>query len=293
MRVFFQRFAILLLLLLAPVAQAAPPLWAVNDPAKPGTVYLYGTIHLLPKGISWRNPPLDRVLPKADRLLLEIDMTAPDMTARAGQAMLAGGLLTDGRSLDQLLSPPVYEQVLAKATAGGLPEHAIRRFRPWMASLTLTQLSFAKLGFSPDDGVEKQLLAAPGKPGRQVLGLETIEQQMGFFASISDAAGAKMLEETLSQLGNAEAEVTKLKQAWLSGKPEDLLAALNAPMQESPELYDVLITKRNQAWLTPVRAQLDTPGITLVAVGAGHLYGNDGLIALLRAQGLTVTRLDR
>jgi uncharacterized protein len=280
-----------LLLLWANLAHAAPALWQIKDANKPGQVYLYGTIHVLPKGVEWQTPQLQKTLAKADRLVLELDLTAPDFLAKAQQAVVKNGLITDGRTLDQLISPPLYERVSQFATQAGLPPQALRQMRPWLASLTLTQVAFQKQGFDAENGVEKSLLTIASKPGRTVIGLETIEQQIGFFAALSDASAQKLLTDTLDQLSNAPQEIDALKNAWLSGEPDQLVKQINERINATPELADVLLKKRNKAWLPDITGYLDQPGITVVAVGAGHLHGPEGVITLLQAQGLSITRV--
>jgi uncharacterized protein YbaP (TraB family) len=273
------------------LAYAAPALWQVKAEGKPGAVYLYGTIHVLPKGVAWKTENVEKVMAQADRLVLELDFTDPEFLNKAQQAVIKNGLITDGRTLDQLISPPVYEKVTELAKQAGLPPQALRQMRPWLASLTLTQVAFQKEGFDAENGVEKTLLSLATKPNRKVIGLETIEQQMGFFAKLSDAGAQALLTDTLDQLQNAPAEIQSLKKAWLSGDPEALLKQINERIRVVPELEKALLTERNKAWLPSIISYLDEPGVSVVAVGAGHLHGPEGVIPLLQARGYSVTRV--
>jgi uncharacterized protein len=281
-------FIFMLWFLALPVL-AAPPLWKIQGPAS--VVYLFGTVHLLPPDATWEAPALDQAMAQADRLALEIDLSAPNAEAELGQVLMARGLMMDGRTLDQLVPPPVYEKVVTVAKDVGLPPENIRRFRPWLAGLTLAQALIAKQGFSSDAGVEAALLKRriDGRPS--VVGLETFEQQIDIFARLDDKQAAYFLSQTLEEFSDVPSLARDIVSAWTQGNLEKLAEVLIAQMMETPDLYQSILVARNKEWIPKIETFLAMQGVTVVAVGAGHLVGPDSLIQLLTAEGLKVERV--
>lgn len=291
MRRFVCSFFVLVFWLAPGLAQAAPPVWIVQG--KPGhALVLFGTVHLLPPGTPWQSPALVDALSRADRLALELDFSAPGTQEAVARGLFQRGLLTDGRTLDQLVPPPVYEQVLKLASENSLPPQAVRRFRPWLAAIVLGQAAIGKQGFDASQGVELTLLGMRRAGHPPVIGLETPDEQIGLFAGLDDQRAAEMLGQSLKEIDTVAERAQKMVTAWMDGDLDRLHHLLLDAMKDTPDLYDSVIVARNRRWLPRLDALLDQPGLTLVAVGAGHMLGPDGLVALLEAGGHTVQRLD-
>ena len=264
-----------------------PALWKVADADT--TIYLFGTIHLLPKGLQWRTPAIDAAITASDTLYLETDLGS-DVMASAQTMMKLG--VSPGL-------PPIAERVPAekreafrKAVAeAGVPEQALDRMETWAAALTLLALNFRKMGLDPEAGVERGLASSYNGTKKPVRGLETVEQQFGYFDSLSEPAQRALLVSMIDDPAQARTEFQAMLNAWKSGDTDAIARTFDSEMTLSPELRDVLMKKRNAAWAEWVAQRLGQPGTIMVAVGAGHLAGKDSVQRLLQARGLKARRV--
>lgn len=264
-----------------------PALWKVAD--KDTTIYLFGTIHLLPKNLQWRTPELDAAIAASDTLFLETEV-GDDVMASAQTMMKLG--FSPGL-------PPIAERVPAekrdafrKAVAeAGVPEKALDRMETWAAALTLLALNFRKMGLDPEAGVERSLASSHNGTRKPVRGLETVEQQFGYFDSLSEPAQRALLVSMIDDPAQARSEFQAMLNAWKSGDTDAIARTFDSETALSPELRDVLMKKRNQVWADWVAKRLGQPGTIMVAVGAGHLAGKDSVQRLLQARGLMARRI--
>jgi hypothetical protein len=264
-----------------------PALWKLAD--EDTTIYLFGTIHLLPKGLAWRTPALERAIAASDTLVLETEIASDEMGAAQTMMKLA---------LSQGL-PPLAERVPAEKRAelgrvlkaAGVPEGSLDRMETWAAALTILTLNYKQSGLSAEAGVERGLDESYRGAKRKVIGLETVEQQLGFFDKLSEGAQRALLVSMLDDLEGARAEFQAMLGAWKSGDTDAIARTFDSETALSPELRDVLMTKRNAAWADWLAKRLEQPGTVLVAVGAGHLAGRDSVQRMLSARGLEATRV--
>jgi hypothetical protein len=271
----------------APATVAKPALWKVAD--EDTTIYLFGTVHVLPQGIDWYGPAIEQALTGSDIIVTEIP-SGPETDAKMQQIVMAQGVLPEGTTLRSQLSAEqvaTYEGGLAKL---GLPANAFDRFKPWMAGLTLTIVPLLQQGYSPEAGVEKQLEAKAG-PDKARGALETVEFQMGIFDSMSAEAqvdfliaAAEMVEETKPMLDAMVAE-------WAKGDADALAAIMNAELGGDPELAEALLYGRNANWAEWIDTRMDQPGTVFIAVGAGHLAGQKSVQDLLAQRGIETARV--
>lgn len=289
------RYARLLVAALVAVAAAAPRaaghsfLWKATGPDH-HAVYLVGSVHLLRKDFYPLSPALETAFRDSDLLVEEADL-GEMLGAQAQMEMLARGLLADGRTLDQVISPATYALVRARAGTVGLPTAAVSRFKPWMAALTLLALEWQKAGFDPELGLDKHfydLAAATKKP---VQGLETVDYQLSRFDEMPPDQQEKMLTDTLEELDAEKGNVTTLAEAWKAGDAPTVERLVVSDVKQDPAMYQRLLVERNRNWLPKLLALFARPGRAFVVVGAAHLVGPDGLLAMLRARGYTIEQL--
>lgn len=268
-----------------PVTDVDPALWVVKDADT--TVYLFGTIHILKPGLGWFDEGVKEAFDKSDRLVLEL-VEPPAAETQA----LFGKLAMDqqGKTLRSKLSDndrAVYETALGKI---GLPAAALDPFDPWAGAITLSLLAVQKSGFDANSGVEKQLSAAAKIGNKPIEGLESMEFQLGVFDTLPESEQIKFLVETAKLIDDAGSNMDKMVELWAAPNPDGLSQLMNEGLT-SRMLYDALLTKRNANWAKWISAQMEKPGISFVAVGAGHLAGPASVQALLPAYGLTASRV--
>jgi uncharacterized protein YbaP (TraB family) len=158
----------------------------------------------------------------------------------------------------------------------------------WLAAVTLSEATFSAMGLTPADGVEPALTARAKAGKKPLIGLETPQQQLGFLAGLPEADQVKMLEATLDDVAEAKVETEKLIAAWRAGDVEGIARDFARETKASPVLQATLLTNRNRRWAEWMEGVMKRPGKLFVAVGAGHLGGPEGLLAMLKARGLSV-----
>ena len=162
--------------------------------------------------------------------------------------------------------------------------------RPWYAAMNISVMQLMRDGFNPEAGVETAIEAEAKAHGAAFGYLETVDQQLGEFAGLDNCAQIEFLMATANALNQGTEMLDLLVAEWVDGDAAGLGALLASPEAfGSEEAYSALLTNRNARWTPLVSGMLDEPGTRLIAVGAGHLVGDDSVIAMLRAQGYEVS----
>jgi len=281
-------FATALYLLLASVAAAHPALWvAKNDHA---TVYLFGTVHLLPSDTDWKFAALDKALDESQRLSIEI----VDDDASSMQALVMQHGVDMGSSLSSKLDAKDQGELQKAAETAKLPGGMamLQPMRPWLAALTLTMAPLMQAGMDPNQGVDKVLKARMQQAGKPVDGLETAEQQIRMLADLPEAMQLDFLRQSFKEVAEGTAKLHELIDAWRDGDTAAIARIEDEDLRkDSPMLYRRLIVERNQAWAKTIAERMKQPGVSFIAVGAGHLAGPDSLQEKLRGLGVGVERV--
>lgn len=265
---------------------ADPALWVVKDADT--TIYLFGTIHVLKPGLTWFDEAVKSAFDKSDQLVLE--MVQPD-PATMQQIVLKNGIVTTGPTLTEQLPADKRGAYLKAMTDAGLPAPAFDKMKPWLAAVTLSLAPIQKLGYDPKNGPETVLADAAKAANKPVAGLETAEQQIGYFNGLSQQAQIQFLTSTVDELPKAGEEMAKMVDEWAHGDPDALARDMNESLKDSPEVAKTLLTDRNARWATWIKERMAKPGTVFMAVGAGHLAGADSVQAQLAKQGITAQRI--
>ena len=272
----------------AQTATARPALWRVADADT--TVYLFGTIHMLPPNYAWRSAKLDKALLKSDGLIVETLIDEKNPAAIAADLAQLG--YRDGL-------PPILNRValdkrvnLSAAIARSkMPAAAFDRMETWAAAFLLLGQQFQALDLKGADGVESSLrnsFAAARKPIGQ---LETNREQLSFFDQLSETAQRTLLEGAIEKPESMRAQFDEMLKAWTRGDVAAIAESFAAELKDSPELRDSLLARRNANWAGWVERRMTQPGSVMVAVGAGHLAGDGSVQDMLKKRGYRVTRL--
>ena len=265
--------------------QAHPALWKLSD--HDTTIYLFGTIHLLPPGIDWLNGPLAFALDHSDTLMTELpDLPPGDVAA----ALLRHGTLPAGKSLRQLMSDKQRMQFEAALTKLGLPVALFDSKKPWVAAATLPIIQLQKSGYNLESGAENTLTKRATQLSKARGGLETADFQFGQFDVLSDAQQLEYLGAVLDALPQINGEITAMVGHWSRGDAAALAAQLNAD-SDSPVLAEALIFSRNRNWAAWIETRMKTPGTVFLAVGAGHLGGPGSVQKVLAKHGFKAVRV--
>ena len=267
---------------------ARPALWQVAD--HDTTIYLFGTIHVLPGEHRWRTPALDKAIAGSSDLVVEtiIDSANPEPT-RAALLRLArsNGL----PPLEQRLPPEKRAALTETFQRLGIPPGALDSFETWAAALVVLQAQLAAAGLESESGVEAVLKRDFKSAGKPISQLETNEEQFGFFDTLPESAQRLLLEGAVERPEELKAEFGSMVAAWTRGDVGAIASSFNREFAEAPALEEALLKRRNANWARWIEQRLQQPGSVLVAVGAGHLAGDTSVQSLLQKRGLKVTRL--
>jgi uncharacterized protein YbaP (TraB family) len=266
---------------------ADPALWVVKD--KDTTIYLFGTVHVLKPGLGWFDEAVKSAFDKSDELMLEIVM--PDDQAAMAKEMMPLAIDQSGKTLSSRLDAEELKAYQAALASLGITPAQFDMFEPWFPAITLSVLPLTKLGYDPEQGVEKLLTASAKKSGKPVAGLETLSQQLGFFDALPETQQIAFLNSVVKDLDKLGPQLDKMVGQWAKGDPDALAVTMNESLAATPELAATLLWDRNARWADQLKARMDQPGTVFVAVGAGHLAGDKSVQDYLKARGLVAKRV--
>lgn len=268
-----------------PSGPEGPALWKVSD--EDTTIYLFGTVHALPKEVVWYDAEIAEALTSADTIVTEIKMDSSSEAAM-NQLAMQRGMYTDGTTLRSLLDE---DQTAAyEAALGGLeiPPGAFDQFEPWMAGLTLTMLPLLQQGYDINSGVDKVILSKSGDTPKDAL--ETADFQIGIFDNLPQDAQIEFLMSAVEGADEAKETLDRMVAEWIEGDADGLAEIMNEDMDDEA-LARALLWDRNANWAEWIDARMETPGTVFIAVGAGHLAGKYSVQDYLAERDIEVTRV--
>lgn len=273
-------------------------LWKID---KPGVApsYLLGTMHLSDPRIATLSPAVTDAIAQSTSVTLEV---ADLSSEAAGEAMTKAGKLlvyTDGTKLSALLSPEEFKQVQQVVTKSGMPDSASAAMKPWLVSMLMATSDCERKQVNSGAKVLDLLIAAEAeRRGIKVGGLEKIEDQLTAMASIPDDQQVAMLKVGLKYMDRSNDMMETLVQMYLKRQISAampfqiaLAAEHGTPASAFDGFKHSLLVLRNERMLNAALPLLDH-GKAFIGVGALHLSGATGLVALLRERGYTVTAIE-
>ena len=283
--------------------EPAPALWELSD--EDTTIYMLGTIHLLPEGFRWRNPQLDTIIESADVLVVETsDEDSVGALDKIGPKI--SYLLEQRTPTSQQLSPrsrPRWRELVAQS---GLPFEYVDTI-PLMVAL----LGFGRTGLTTDPssyeyGVETVLEREFAESGRPVESIEDFSRVMYSLFRANDAELVSELDGHLREWRGKPIdglydtgpddlvgdEYWAMEHDWARGIVADDFDLGFGDGKIADAFREVLLNRRNRQWASWLEARLDQPGTVLLAVGAGHFEGADSLLIHLERRGLQARRVN-
>lgn len=269
-----------------PTSDENALLWRISGKELSTPSYLYGTIHLIGKEDFFLTDSTKAAIERADLVTFEINMEdMTDMSAQMGMLMKA--FMDDGKTLRDLLSEEDYEVVKKHFDEMGLPLFMLERIKP----MFLTVMAGGDM--SPDAmqsgdmlSYEIEIMEMAKKDEKKMGGLETMEFQMSVFDSIPYEAQAEMLVESIKSADAGDEEFAEMIKMY---KAQDIVGMVSLMGEDEGigEYEDILLNTRNKNWI-PIMGEMMMAQPTFFAVGAGHLGGDNGVVALLRKEGYTL-----
>ncbi len=283
---------VFLALLSALSAQALPnrpPLWHATSAQ--GEVYLFGSMHFGRPDMYPLPEAVEDAFRAADRLAVEVDVEAVRPDEMLG-LVTQQGMYLDGSTLESHVSAATLDSLNAAAQRYGLPIDVLRLQKPWLVALTLTGVVINQAGFSEAQGVDRYFLQQ-ARGDKPIVELETVESQLAMLANLPTADQEWMLSDLLVNLAETPEYFNLVYDAWSSGNDTAMDDMLNASLRAGSaqsDLYERLITQRNQAMASRIEELVGQGGTPFVVIGAGHLVGDVSIVELLRRRGYRVKR---
>jgi uncharacterized protein YbaP (TraB family) len=290
MRLRLRLLAPLLLLGAAPAPPVAhPALWKLADADT--TIWLFGTIHILPADMRWMDPAIAKAVEGSQSLTLETVLDQDP--GKVATILMTMGKAAHSLPLAQRVPPAKRAALAALVKASGFPPEMLDGMKSWAAAIMLTGAAMRQIGVdtAASPGVEPQLTALFRAADKPVDGLETPEAQLGFFDRLPEKAQRAFLVATLDDPAKAKADFAAMIGSWSRGDPEAIEKSFADDPEFTPALRDLLIRQRDRNWAEEIAARMKRPGTVFVAVGAGHLVGPDSVQKMLAAKGLKVERV--
>lgn len=259
-------------------------MWLVADADT--KIYIFGTMHALPRGTDWAGGGVAKAIDAADELMLELPPAelagagemfrklAPRTAPLAIEARLSGKALTGFRTLE--------------ASGRSFGEDGLD---DWAVMVLMGQRVAQNAGLSPANGVETGLTKRFKAAGKSIGGFETARGQLMLFETLDPHTQRVLLTRAAEEADDAVSEVRALTAAWGRGDVRALEKIINEDIDSVPVARKAIITDRNRRWSAWIQRRMAQPGTVLVAVGAGHLVGADGVPAMIEAGGMKITRV--
>ena len=287
--------AVSAMLCVAATSQAAEPstpkhfFWKVGGGK--GTVYLLGTVHLGNKDLYPLPSVIEDSFKAADTLVEEIDLNSSDAKDLT-QDFLKRGLYLDGDTVTNHLGDETKTALTAYAKSGKLDANYTHA-KPWLLSLLIMQRQLKEMGLDGTKGLDVHFSEEAAAMHKSVTGLETADFQITLFSTFSDELQDQLLLTTLLDAQKGKELLQRTLDAWRSGDTEAMEAAITAETHEHPSLEPVmekLFYERNDTMTQQIDKFLQTPKVYFVAIGAGHLVGQRGILSQLRDKSYTIER---
>ena len=261
--------------------------------------HMFGTVHLTDTRVRDISDATRKALRGARSVLLETSDIAPSATARALIKAARAAVYTDGRTLDAVLTKEEFNQVKQTMDRAGVPARKAKLYRPWMISMMLSGSNCERQRIRDGEVVLDMALAQEARVhGIPVTGLETADEQIATLASIPEDQQIGMLRANLALTGDTDNLMETLVQLYLErriGAVWELQLALaeaaGVPASTFEAFRQSVIVDRNTK-MFELSVDDFAKGGVFMAIGALHLPGKDGLIALLRNAGYTVTAVE-
>ena len=265
----------------ATQAQVKSLLWKISGNGLPQDSYLFGTIHLIPAKDYFLPRGTDSLLSRSKKLVVEMDISDPALPAK----MMGAMMLDSGKTLAGLYTPKEYDYLAKKLEKNyHLPVAALQTMKPILVQQSLMIKQFTGTDHT---SYEKKFLEQAEKNGIEVVGLETLEDQLAALDVMTLDEQAKALLKAVRNPKAGEKSLDKMVKTYKAQDIEALYKAVTEDKADLGKYEDVLLGNRNRNWIPKIAAMASKETV-FIAVGAGHLGGENGVISLLRKAGYTV-----
>lgn len=256
------------------------------------TVYVMGTVHIANPNIYPLESAIENAFEQSDYLVVEVNTNNVD-SKYMEELTMQYGEYQSGDSLENHIPEDLYSQLNEEFGELGLDIRLFNNFKPWMIATTLETLRMMEYGYRIEHGIDFYLMEEAVDSNKVILDLETIEYQLELFSIIPDDLWILSLKDYIED-PNIEEELNQMFSYWENGNADGIETLIFQGIDEYPELapfYEELIYERNFNMVDKIETFLNDNETYFIAVGAGHLVGDNGIISLLEEKDYTVNQL--
>lgn len=267
-------------------AYSQSSVWEIRS--KTGRLFLGGTIHVLRPSDYPLPREYDKAFAEADIIVFETDLGQLQQADTAARIM-EEGFYKEGDIADRL-NQETLEQLQDALKRYGLPFEAVAKMKPGLLTATLSMLQLQDRGFAPE-GVDQHFYRKAGEAGKERGYLESVDRQIRLITEMGAGEEDAFIRYSLDDLNNSEENLSALIDDWKNGTAGSMNRSLEEMKDSFPGIYSALIDDRNRKWLPLMEDYLATDAVEFVLFGALHLYGDDGLLELLKEKGYKAKQL--
>lgn len=262
-------------------------LWEIRQPKSKSVSYLFGTIHLLKKSDLTISPSLEKAYTNSNKLLLEIDLSNQGNMVSAGlKSMLPAGKTFEMACPDSL-QKSIEHNMKSVVGISNSEWSMLKMIKP----IFWTPFVLDKLIPNLSDGYDMYFMNRAQKNKQEIIGLETSDEAMASIDQISLSDQYNYFASFIKHRDSTIQEIDQLMTAYRNRDMQKIKTILESSLLDMESGKEALLEDRNKAWLKKI-IPLIQEHECFIAVGAGHLPGNEGLIALLRKEGFIVTGIE-
>jgi uncharacterized protein YbaP (TraB family) len=267
-----------------------PALWQIT--AGPSKVYLFGSIHMLPRNWPWRTKTIDAAIHHSDMFVFETSVT-PDQVDKMRLFVRDNGTLQHGQVLSRMLSPQGLKDFKKALTLTPLDPEQINAMRPWLALMVLGdyQIQNGPLRSFVEEGVDHAIEQQAKSAGKPVRHLETAEGQLAILLEATPDDDIAGFEADLHDLLQVDDTYRDLLESWTAGRQSDIAKIMAGETARNPGDTQLLLDKRNRNWLPQIESLMVSKRTTFITVGAAHLVGPGSVLDMLCVRGWKVERI--
>lgn len=253
-------------------------------------IYVGGTFHILTKDDFPLQDEFYQAYKQSDSLYFETDIEGAATDPNFQSLMAAVMIYQDGTTIDKVLEPKTMNKLSDYFTGLGMPMQNLMSYTPTGLMLSITIIEYQKRGFTMA-GVDQHLFEKAKVDNKSIKWFESLEEQASFLGSFDEVDADEMINYVLDSMNELDGLVSALHSTWRNGDMKGLAEVGLAEFENYPEVYDTLILKRNNSWMTSIISMFQDDNVEFVLVGALHLPGKDGLLTQLANLGYKVEKL--
>lgn len=268
-------------------SQASSPVWKVSK----GDNYLYlgATIHMLGQNDYPLPDAFDKAYKDSSRLVFEADfqkLQSPEYSKFFMKKLMYPG----NKTIKSVLDENTFKALDNYFVSRGLTLEKMLKFKPGVLSMMMTVFELQRLNIA-GVGVDEFYLKQGISDGKKLSYLESVDEQLSFIGNMGSDNANEFISYTLNDMDEIADKMAAIKHAWRKGDNTKLKeVALNGWEKDFPEIYSIIMVKRNHKWIPKIESMLKTKEIEFVLFGALHMVGDNGVLDLLRNRGYTIQK---